>query len=271
MEGPDRQADRHDERPAGRVLWLRFLPGERSIVTHVHDDDQGGGDLWAIDLDRGARVRLTSDAGHDQTPVVSPDGSRVAWSSDRQGLPAIYHRPTNGAGADQLWIKFDVPVIPTHWSTNWLVFLAIDPKRRANIWVAPVTDVQKRRPYLETDFAEGGGRLSPDERWMAYSSDETNSVEVYVRPFPDGQAGVWRITGAEGGNNPFWRADGRELFYFEPRKLMSVTFDGLSAVPKIGQPQVVFALSDADARYLAATPDGQRFLVAQAPSAGKRP
>jgi eukaryotic-like serine/threonine-protein kinase len=258
------------DRP-GAYAWLRFLAGDRSIVTHLHDDDQGGGDLWAIDLDRGARVRLTSDAGHDQFPIVSPNGSRVAWSSDRLGRAAIYQRPTNGTGADQLWIKLDVPVTPTDWSPNWLVFSAHDPKHRSNIWVAPVTDVEKRRPYLETDFVENEGRLSPDERWMAYASDETNSPEVYVRPFPDGQAGVWRITAAEGGGNPFWRADGRELFYFASRKLLSVTFDGSGAVPKVGQPQVVFALPDADARYLAVTRDGQRFLVAQAPSAGETP
>ena len=82
---------------------------------------------------------------------------------------------------------------------------------------------------------------------------------------------MWRISATEGGSSPFWRADGRELFYFASRKLMAVTFDATGAVPKVGQPQVLLATPDADARYLVGTRDGQRFLVAQAPSVGETP
>jgi Tol biopolymer transport system component len=260
------------DRPAGYVDF-DFLPGERAVVAHLHDDDLGGGGLWTIDLDRGTRVRLTSGSRHDFNPVLSPDGSRVAWAAVHEGRAAIFQRPASGAGNDQLWIKLDVPVLARHWSSNWLVLDAVDPKSRQDIWVASAPDAQNRRAYLATDFNEGGGRLSPDERWMAYWSDDTGPRGVYVRPFPDAGAGVWPVSALEGGEMPFWRPDGKELFYFafQPRRLMAVTVDGSGASPKFGEPKVLLESLDADRRFVAVTRDGQRFLVARSAETGETP
>ena len=150
-----------------------------------------------------------------------------------------------------------------------MVFSAWEP-RSQDIWVAPVDDVSKRRPYLQTDFLDNGGTLSPDERWMAYHSNESGRIEVYVRPFPNAQDGVWRVS-TDGGINPHWSADGRELFYFASgSELASVTFDGARATPVIGQPRVLFRDVDATSNFLAIG-TGPRFLVARRPPVGETP
>jgi hypothetical protein len=108
---------------------------------------------------------------------------------------------------------------------------------------------------------------------MAYWSNDTSTPEVYVRPFPDGGAGVWRVSGREGGELPFWRADGKELFYFSssPRRLVAVTFDGAGATPKFGQPQPLVETPEADFRFMRTTGDGQRILMARAAEMGETP
>jgi serine/threonine protein kinase len=249
---------------------MAFVPGDRTLITHIHDDDREGGDLWAVDLERGSRVRVVTAPGHDFGPVVSPDGARLAWTSARSGRSAIYQKSLNGPGEPSLWIDLDVPVTVSGLNRNWVVFSAQDTIRGLDIWVAPVDDVGKRRPYVQTDFSESSGVLSPDERWMAYRSNESGSNEVYVRPFPDAQGGVWRIS-SSGGAEPRWGADGRELFYFMAGGgLASVTFDGARAIPVIGQPRLLLRDVDATPSYLALS-TGQRFLVARRPPVGEAP
>jgi Tol biopolymer transport system component len=249
---------------------MALVSGDRTLITHIHDDDQDGGDLWSVDLERGSRVRIVTAPGHDIGPVVSPDGTRLAWTSNPSGRNDIYQKPLNGQGAPTQWISLEQSLNVTGLSRHWVVFSAQEPTRSLDIWVAPVDDVSKRRPYLQTAFLENEGRLSPDERWMAYHSNETGGTEVYVRPFPDAQGGVWRVS-SEGGIVPRWSADGRELFFFVAGGgLASVAFDGARATPNIGQPRVLFRDADAVPSYLASS-TGQRFLIARHPPAGETP
>ena len=98
-----------------------LLPDERHVVAHIHEDAQGGGDLWKIDLERGTRTRLTTHPARDQFPVVSHDGAAVAWNSTRTPPGQIFRKPTTtGAGDEQVWIQMNGA--PRHWSRNWLVF-----------------------------------------------------------------------------------------------------------------------------------------------------
>ena len=83
--------------------------------------------------------------------------------------------------------------------------------RKQDLWT--LEPDREARPYLQTEFSEQGGRLSPDERWMLYTSDEAGPNAIYIRPFPDVNGGKWRVSGASVGNAPRWRADGKEIFY----------------------------------------------------------
>jgi hypothetical protein len=103
---------------------------------------------------------------------------------------------------------------PTQWSRDgrFIVYSETASSGKPDLWVLPVGSGDgKPFEFLKTEFEELHGQLSPDSRWMAYASDETGRREVYVRPFPSGE-GVWRIS-VNGGDQPRWRGDGKELFY----------------------------------------------------------
>src|SRR5262249_24097023 len=117
--------------------------------------------------------------------------------------------------------------IPSQWSPDgrFIIYEESDPKTKFDIWVAPVSDNGKSRgapmQFLHSEFNEIQGQLSPDGRWMAYTSDESEHWDVYVRSFPDGD--LRRKISVAGGLQPHWRADGRELFFVAPEgKVMAV-------------------------------------------------
>jgi hypothetical protein len=132
--------------------------------------------------------------------------------------------------------------------------------------VAPVAEPANARAYLQSGAIDINGQLSPDERWMAYDSGETGKRQVYVRPFPDANAGKWTVSGTEGGDNPKWRGDGRELFYMSPGgRLMVVTITPGDRSVASSQPQELFQEPGLTYAHVAVTRDGQRFLVASLP------
>ena len=181
-------------------------------MTHIHDDASGGGDIWKIDLEQGTRTKLTTHPAHDENPVVSPDGAAIAWRSNRTGTSQILRKPSSGTGDEQIWIDMDGASGPTHWSRNWLVFNVDGKSGTQDIWIAPVDGKSPPRPYLETEFNEAAGRLSPDERWMAYQSNVSDQTHIYVSPFPNAREGRWPVSGRDGGGGPAWREDGGEIF-----------------------------------------------------------
>jgi eukaryotic-like serine/threonine-protein kinase len=154
------------------------------------------------------------------------------------------------------------------------VLTRIDPKTRLDIWVLPMMEnaagERKAVPFLQTEFNESQGQLSPDSRWMAYTSDESGQREVYVRPFPSGE-GKWKISTA-GGEQARWRGDGKELFYVVPDGKMNAV--ALRAAPGSkpaldpGVPAPQFdphiygsAAGNQDVFQYDVTADGKRFLV----------
>jgi Tol biopolymer transport system component len=246
-----------------------LLPSGREAVVHIHDDAQGGGDLWKFDLESGRRIRLTTDPAHDELPVVSPDGDAVAWRSARTPPAQILRKPlSTGPGDEQVWIGMNANVAPRHWSRNWLVFDVVGKDGSFDIWVASADGKTPPRPYLETKYNEAFGRLSPDERWMAYHGNESGRTQVYVSPFPPtGQR--LPVSGREGGGGPNWGENGREIFY-----QTSPAGGSIMAAPviergnslEIGTAVEVFPRASGGGGP-GITRDGQRFLLAHPPEA----
>ena len=115
----------------------------------------------------------------------------------------------------------------------------MDPNTRSDIWIAPLADNQKPFAFLQTPFDEQNAQFSPNGRWIAYSSDESGSSEVYVTPFP-GQVGRWQIS-TGGGSRPCWRRDGKEIYYLAPDdKLMAVSLSEKGVGLEVGTPQPLF-------------------------------
>jgi Tol biopolymer transport system component len=168
-------------------------------------------DIWTIDLSRSITERLTADPGFEFLALWSPDGETIAFSSSRKGTFDVYQKPATGLGTEQL--VFATPSIDFayDWSSDGQFVLV---ESSGEVWVVPVAGDQEPFPFLKTNFAEGQPRLSPDGRWIAYTSVESGAREVYVQEFPDG-ARRWRVSN-RGGLDPRWRRDGRELFYLEP-------------------------------------------------------
>jgi serine/threonine protein kinase/Tol biopolymer transport system component len=254
---------------------FRLALDDRQAIGHVVDGG-GGGDVWTIDLDRGMRTRITFAPSRESWPVLSPDAAWVAFQSNRVGRGDIYRRRVSGAGDDELLVQSGAPKIPTDWSARSIVFTAGHPQHRNDIWTVPSDKSSAPRLYLRTDFNESQGRLSPDERWMAYASDETGESQVYVRTFPDANAGKWRVSDA-GGRLPVWRADGKELFYLTATDdIVAVPIASGSTSPGAGVPRALFQLQRAvGISSYGVSRDGTRFLastrLAEAPAQQSSP
>jgi serine/threonine-protein kinase len=244
-------------------LRLALTRDERSAIAHIHDDGQNGGGLWLVDLERATRTKITFGPHHEGEPVLSPDGDWIAFSSDRGGTDSLYRTRSNGSGTSELLWRVDGRIYPSHWSKNWIVANVLRPGADADIWTVPIAPGGKPVPYLHEGHAEQHGRLSPDERWMAYVSNETGSGQVYVRSFPDATRAKLLVSNRP-GVRPTWRADGRELYYLASgARLMAVSVEEGATGLRLGEAQELFQAGGMS-EYVP-TADGSRFLIATAP------
>jgi len=180
--------------------------------------------IWLLDLIRGVSTRFTFDLAPDSAPVWSPDGTRVAFAAPRAGGNGIYQRATNGSGKEQELVRATGDSkLPDDWPHDgrFLPYTHVDPRTHADLWVLPLagngTPSGTATPFANTEFSEEQGRFSPDARWIAYASDESGRSEIYIQPFPAPPNGGSKMPiSRDGGSEPRWRRDGKELFYFSP-------------------------------------------------------
>jgi Tol biopolymer transport system component len=222
------------------------------------------GDIWLTEFAHAGETRFTYDPAVDRNPVWSPDGSRIAFSSNRSGQNDLYQHASNGSGQDELLFRSGHSKTPTDWSRDgrYLLYSDDDPKTRRDLWVLPVDATSSGRkpiPFLRTDFDELNGRFSPDSNWVAYQSDESGRYEIYVRPFPAVEGGgKWTVSHG-GGSQPHWRGDGKELFYMGPdSSLMAVPVSAGGAAFQPGTPAALFKAPPSLTWDV--TADGKRFL-----------
>jgi dipeptidyl aminopeptidase/acylaminoacyl peptidase len=173
---------------------------------------------------------------------------------------------SSGAGEEELLLRPGGTVFPTDWSTDgrFIIYQATDPGTRVDLWALPLDGDRKPLALVHTAFSESNGRLSPDARWLAYASGESGRSEIYVRPF-EGPGGS-RLISTNGGVQPVWRDDGKELFYLSPeRSVMSVSVDSDESAFQPGIPRALFhepvIVVDPYGVSYAVSGDGQRFLI----------
>jgi Tol biopolymer transport system component len=245
------------------------------VAVDVTDAQTGNRDIWIFDVASEVPSRFTFDAAQEVSPVWSPDGSRLLFSSDRGGgILNIYQRDSSRSANEELLLKSGNGMRPYDWSRTGrdLLYSVSDPKTGWDLWVLQnptgAPPERKPAPYLQTPFNETQGQFSPDGHWIAYTSDESGvaQYQIYVQSFPAG-AGKFQISVGAGGTQPRWQRDGRELFYIAADgKLVAVE---VKTAPKFeaGAPKALFDPRMATAgvvnlpfRYDVAA-DGKRFLV----------
>jgi Tol biopolymer transport system component len=245
---------------------IRLSPDERRCAVELRDEGSGTVDIWAVDLAQGIPTRLTSGPFSNDSPIWSPDGTRVVFVSNRKGRWDLYQTALSGGGPAELLLETDSDKVPLDWSARArsIVFTRVGPAStdKWEVWVFRPED-GRQEPFLQTGANTPEARLSPDTRWMAYSSDETGAREVYLISFP-GRESRRRVS-PRGGSQPVWRRDGRQLFYVaDDGALMAVDVPA-DARSTAGAAHVLFqpglTASPSDVALYDVASDGQRFLV----------
>jgi len=204
-----------------------------------------GDDIWVKPLPRGAAYRVTFDPGSDSRPRWRADGRFVTFRADR--IPSgLYQHRADGTGADSLLVEGVIDEGMVTADNRWLVLRQGSVGQVAggrNITGVRLGTDTTPVPLLATDFDEMAPALSPDGRWMAYQSDETGRTEVFVRPFPNTDAGKTQVSSG-GGLAPLWSRDGTELFYLSGTNDMMAARVTPGAGLDIGAPEVLFHVRD---------------------------
>ncbi|HET9326802.1 MAG TPA: protein kinase [Candidatus Eisenbacteria bacterium] len=198
--------------PPGRYEQS-FLSPDGRFAAVVKVDSPAASDIWIIDLQRSTSTRFTHGSRND-FPTWSPDSRRIIFESNRNGPGDFFIRPVNGSTPETTFHASSIAVKnPFDWSADgrFLTFEQLDPQTGWDLYLAPIDGGGKATPYLRTPYNERWGTISPDGRWMAYSSDESGTFEIYVQSFPE-PGDKYRVSTA-GGVVPQWRADGREILF----------------------------------------------------------
>jgi serine/threonine protein kinase/Tol biopolymer transport system component len=259
------QASRIPE-PPHTYIDPRVSPDGSRIVVQGADADN---DIWVGDLARGSLTRLTFDPGEDETPVWSPDGAWVAWTTQRAGRPRqVMRRRADASGSEIVVWSTERHVHLYDWSPDGRYLLATQDAEAGSrdIWVIPLTPGEAH-PLLPGPFEKRNPRCSPDGRWLVYSSNESGRFEVYILRFPELDHRVQVSIG--GGDRAVWGAGGREIvFHGADGEVASARFSpGTTGRPRVGQPVTLFpdrygmAVGRTSHVDYDIQPDGNRFVM----------
>jgi tRNA A-37 threonylcarbamoyl transferase component Bud32/WD40 repeat protein len=176
----------------------------------------GGLDIWVKQLDRGPFVRVTF-SGRDRRPAWSPDGQQIAFVRDSGSGGDVYARAVDGSGKERRVAHLGRAIQEVEWSHDghWiLVRTETGAAGNGDIVAVSTKGDTNTVPVATTGFSELQPALSPDGRWVAYVSNDAGINEVYVRPFPNADAGRWQVSNG-GGGSPVWSPDGKELYFID--------------------------------------------------------
>ncbi len=237
---------------------LALSPDGRQLAVSVVQGSEE--QIWVKQLPRGPLTKLTFEGSQNFRPSWTPDGRSLLFVSNRGASSDLYMKRADGSDVDQVVLDRDLPIWEGFRSRGgWLVYRTL-PRD-----IAAVSPQGDSVSLVATPFSEVRPQLSPDERWLAYQSDESGRAEVYVRPFPASSTAKWQVS-TSGGVGPAWSPDGRQIYYWSnTNQLMAVAVIP-GAVFTMGERRALFATGDyfgALGTYSVA-PDGRRFVMTRA-------
>jgi len=255
---------------ANRPWTPRFSPDGRQVAYGAFGSGRSTSDVWVTDLDAGKTRRLTDDENDSNDPQWSAEGARVAYSVSAPDGKDLEMRPV-AAGHPTLLAAREGTQFASDWLRDGSALLVTEEtdRNKHDILVQPV-DGSTPWEYAATSADETAARVSPDGHWVAYTSDESGRLEVYLDSYP--RPGRRVLVSSSGGAHPVWRGDGRELYYWNDGALVAVRLDAVAgeAAPAIRTPIILFR-----AHYFIGpntmydvSPDGERFVIIQPRSAG---
>ncbi len=263
----------------GDYFDLRLSPDEQKLALNAGSPYS---DIWVDEMAHPAQNRLTIEPGTDHgLPVWSPDSRQIVYAAlSGKGTHGIYERQANGVGSDELLLpaeSSDVGVLPTSWSHDgkFLLFSHGTIPQPSGLWILPISGERKPRRVPNAPDTGEDGQFSPDGKWIAFTSRESGTDEIYVIPFDEasfaspnskptpGGGSKWQISN-HGGRSSRWRDDGREIYWLSPRgQIMAAKIEnkdgGIEVHPpetilRAGIDMVIFEPYDV-------TRDGKKFIV----------
>jgi len=240
--------------------------GQQVLVLST---ETGNNDIWVHDVARGVKQRLTFDPAREDRPVWLPKGDRISFSSNRRGEGGqdIYVQSVDGTGEAQLLVASPTFEYAYDWSADEKYVIFNQAHQGMDLYYLKRKDDGSGYdsvPFVTNPFDMLSPKLSPDGKYLSYESNESGRYEVYVQPFPQGGGKVQ--VSLNGGRQPRWRGDGKELFYVVGNALVAVpvtTAGGFSA----GEPQRLFeatpGVSEGRGQRYTVTPDGQKFILVE--------
>ena len=263
--------------PTHAYVNPRISPDGRRVAVGITEQEK---QVWLYDLSRETLTRLTFQGDNNLTPFWTPDGKRIVFISNKEGQRNLFWQLADGSGGLERLIASEDLNIPGAWSPDGrlLAFSDVSGTTGYDLWVLRLGDpsassgqvpsaasgqVRKAELFLRTPFNEAAPQFSPDGNWLAYVSDESGRKEIYVQPYP-GPGGKWQIS-TEGGVEPLWNRNGRELFYRSGKKMMAVEI-AIKPSFSAGTPKRLFegqyqSLPTVSTPNYDVSSDGQRFLM----------
>jgi Tol biopolymer transport system component len=245
---------------------MRIAPRAATVAVARVDPQLDTLDIWAYDGQHPLPRRVSPNIDVDEAPVWSRDGSRIAWVSSRR---VVTSRDARATRPDVALRKFDVPVRVTDWPGEWMVVTASSRETKDDVLLMRSDGEGDTRGYVQSAFNEGHGVVSPDGKWMAYSSDESGRPEVYADAFPSPGRRARLTVG--GGTEPRWSRDGSELFFRRGSTIHAVRLRASGGALEATSSEQLFD-AGADIRSFDVNAEGTRFLInVPAPDAAPRP
>ena len=231
-------------RPVGPEGWFRqprFMADDKTVLIEKTDAESGWGDLWMLDAERGALSRLLGERDWwEYMPIWSPDNSEIIYATNKNNRHTLLRRRMRDGVELSVHSSLGT-VFPSDWSPDGKYILFMADER---VWILniPETGAGKAARMTANESSEGSARFSPNGKWVVFTSAESGRDEIQIVPFdPSRPASSGKITvSQEGGNQPVWRKDGKEIFYLSrDGKMMAVPVTSQPPI-QVGRPKPLF-------------------------------
>jgi len=241
-------------------------PDGRLLGVDVTDIKANNVDIWITDLQKGTSTRFTFDPAEDVATTWSPDSNAIAYRSAIAGI-TLHTKNVRGLDPPKVMVQHQGQddIVPNSWTRDGKVIGTLQMAAGGSDLVLLPAAGGQETAFLSTKASETNGMISPDNKWMAYASNETGDWEVYVTTYPNA-AGKWQISRG-GGTEPRWRGDGKELFYVAPGGMLTAVPVSGEGTFSSGTPAPLFQLharspiSSTDLFSYDVSKDGSRFIV----------